>query len=883
MRFPRHRHVLFLAALALSAGLGAANKASIELAIKPIDPAESARISFHRQVKPILDARCRGCHSPENPSGNFDVTTVASLKKAGSKGVPGVIPGKPDESAIVQYIRGVKEPQMPRELPPLSEDELHVIRMWIKAGAVEDAPGTTVQAKVSEEPALTLAEAVSKPQDPAFLKALTEKLFTGDYDDMMILRRNLRVAQLPGPPAPPEVAVPVNNVIDQFIAAKWTEKGLPEAKRPPKLAGDAEFLRRVYLDVIGVIPTVEEAQRFLSDQSPDKRTKLIDELLARNEDYAAHWTPFWEEALGTGATAGVGGIANRGALSDWIFKSFAENRPYDIMVAELIDPKMPGYQESKQLNANGKLLESAYIRNATHTDTIQSAANVGQVFLGTGMKCASCHSHFTNPEWSQSRFLAFAGMFAEDDLELIRCEKKSGQFVEAAFPFEIPGAPSQVPEDLESRFQRAAQLLTDPMNPRFAKTIVNRLWKRYVGIGLFEPADDFRLDRPASHPELLEWLAWDFMKNGYDLKHTIRLILTSRTYQHAYDPELEDHFEISKASEPRYYRSPSLRRMTAEQVIDSMQVVAWQKLDPARRLYLDKTSTALTRALGRPASRSEISTSRPSDVAVVQSLELLNGQEFYSLLLTGEFLDGLAEEKNLNHIVEKLYWAVLSRPPSQQEIALGVQFLKASGMPRSEVMLDPIEKTWFSDELPAGAVAEGNQKGEPWPWIEGAAEPLLEGVSARKQNAAADQQVRHHLYAAHDPLQFKTRDKLFTYVYLDPANPPKELRMGWSRSGRASYSNVAYWAAAADPAATKQTYMGPLPEPGKWVRLEVPAAKVGMKPDTRGISGWSFGQTGGLVYWGKTGLLDMPLNPAAEPLGDMLWALAAGPQFQFIH
>ena len=201
------------------------------------------------------------------------------------------------------------------------------------------------------------------------------------------------------------------------------------------------------------------------------------------------------------------------------------------MVAELIDPTMPGHKKAGQSNANGKISTVAYIRNDTHVDTIQSAANTAQVFLGTGMKCASCHSHFENKEWPQARFLAFAGLFAPKDLELIRCEKHSGQYVPSRFAFDLPDAPTTVPAEEEARLHRLAQLLVDPTNPRFAQTVVNRLWKRYLGLGLFEPADDFRLERPASHPELLAWLADDLMRHGFDLKHTIRLILTSRTYQ----------------------------------------------------------------------------------------------------------------------------------------------------------------------------------------------------------------------------------------------------------------------------------------------------------------------------------------------------------------
>lgn len=258
------------------------------------------------------------------------------------------------------------------------------------------------------------------------------------------------------------------------------------------------------------------------------------------------------------------------------------------MVAELIDPLMPGYQKPIISEPNGKRVVTAFVQNETHNDTVLTAANTAQVFLGTGMKCASCHSHFLNKEWPQVRFMAFAGMFATNDIELIRCEKKSGQIIAARFPFELPGVPDNMPKNVDERLHRLTQLLVDPTNPRFAKTIVNRLWKRYIGIGLFAPIDDFRLDQPPSHPELLDWLADDFIRHGYDLKHTIRLILTSRTYQLRYDPELEDHFDVTKPTVARYYRSPSLRRLTAEELIDSIRVATSQSLEAKKRLYLKK-------------------------------------------------------------------------------------------------------------------------------------------------------------------------------------------------------------------------------------------------------------------------------------------------------
>jgi hypothetical protein len=166
------------------------------------------------------------------------------------------------------------------------------------------------------------------------------------------------------------------------------------------------------------------------------------------------------------------------------------------------------------------------------------------------------------------------------------------------------------------------------------------------------------------------------MQHGYDLKHTLRLILTSRTYQLKYDPALEDHFDIGKPSEPRYFRSPSLRRLTAEELLDSIQVAVTQKLTPSERLYAQTTSTDLTRAVGRPAARNEVSTGRPDDVAVVQALELLNGQEFHDRVYNAQILKE-------NPTLERLYWAVFSRPPTAAEVNAGQLFLRNNGGPEA--------------------------------------------------------------------------------------------------------------------------------------------------------------------------------------------------------
>ena len=648
----------------------------VEIKVRPIDAKAAAAVSYTRDVKPLLESYCSECHSSDEVKGGFDASTVESLMKGGKKAHPAIIPKQPDTSPLVQYLRGQREPQMPKGKVKLNEDELHLIRSWIAAGALDDTGKVAALAGTTKAASARLG---FNTNDPAAEAALNVLMFSADNKERLIAERTIRTAYLPKLPPPPQSKGAAFNVIDQFIAAKWEQAGLPEARKAPPVCSDTAFLRRIYLDVTGVIPSLAEAQKFLADTSPDKRVRLVDELLARNADSAANWVPFWEDALGSVNANLQGGIPTHGSYRKWIYQSFLENKPYDVMVAELIDPLMPGYQKPIVSEPNGHREVTGYIQNATHTQTIQSAANVAQTFLGTGMKCASCHNHFLNTEWPQARFLAFGGMFATNDLESIRCEQHSGKFIAAKFPFDLPDVPADVPKDYDQRLHRVAQLLVDPTNPRFAKTIVNRLWKRYIGIGLFAPEDDFRLDRPASHPELLDWLADDFIHHGYDLKHTIRLILTSRTYQLKYDPELEDHFDVAKPTVARYYRSPSLRKLTAEELIDSIRLATEQKLDPMKRLYLDNASTALTRALGKPASRNEISTSRSEDVAVVQSLELLNGEDFYQLIYNSSMLDKASQSKDLAQATEQLYWIALNRPASGKECRATEPLLATGG------------------------------------------------------------------------------------------------------------------------------------------------------------------------------------------------------------
>ncbi|MBY0307116.1 MAG: DUF1549 domain-containing protein, partial [Phycisphaerales bacterium] len=212
----------------------------------------------------------------------------------------------------------------------------------------------------------------------------------------LVARRTVRLALLPEPPQVPDLPEAGPNPIDRFLLAGLrADPDVPDASAWTD-CGDGVFLRRVYLDLIGVGPTLEESAGFLADAAPDKRSALVDELLGRNADYADHWTPFWEDALASNPAPSTGGMASHGNYTAFITRAFEENRPYDVFVAQLLDPSLPGFKKPEQGSDNGRPLRAHIVLNATPTDRLQTAANIGQVFMGTAMKCATCHNYFEN-------------------------------------------------------------------------------------------------------------------------------------------------------------------------------------------------------------------------------------------------------------------------------------------------------------------------------------------------------------------------------------------------------------------------------------------------------------------------------------------------------
>jgi hypothetical protein len=374
---------------------------------------------------------------------------------------------------------------------------------------------------------------------------------------------------------------------------------------------DALFIRRATLDIWGMVPSVEATKKFIADQDPAKRERLIDSLLSDNKKYAEHWISFWNDLLRN--DQGVNYAGTRKSITPWLLAALENNMPFNKMAFALLDPVNPSDPDGflTGVNWRGDI-------NASQTPFMQASQNSAQVFLGVNLKCASCHDSFIN-KYKLKQSYALAAMFAEtSDLELVRCDAKTGKHTGPEFLFpEVAIKPAS--DSLADRKKAAALSFTNPENGRFSRTLVNRYWQRLLGRGIVANVDD--MDAKPSNPDLLDWLASDFTQHNYDLKVLIRLIMTSRTYASPASPE-------------------NLRRLTAEQFADSLSEITgeWRVSQSGENAKYAREwelkSTPLTRAMGRPI-RDQVFTRREDAATTLQALELVNGDTLAIVLKRG--------------------------------------------------------------------------------------------------------------------------------------------------------------------------------------------------------------------------------------------------------
>jgi len=504
----------------------------------------------------------------------------------------------------------------------------------------------------------------------------------------------------------------------------WIKSGVPwpaapltpeqTALAPP--VDDAAFLRRAYLDTVGVPPTAGEVREFLADADPAKRTRLLDRLLA-DERWADHWMGYWQDVLAENPTLINQTLNNTGPFRWFLYDALRDDKPLDRLVTDLImlrgglhDGGSAGFGLAAQNDA--PMAAKAHI--------------VATAFLGVEMQCARCHDspyHSTK----QRDLYALAAMLSRKSVtvpktssvpaaffenkereSLIRVTLKPGEIIEPTWPFgELTGLTEKklsgdLLEDPQDSRERLAALITAPQNVRFAQVVVNRVWRRLMGAGIVESAHDWE-GRAASHPELLEWLAHEFTANDYSIKHVARLIMTSQAYGRAAVGR-----NLAAEPELRFFNAPEPRRLTAEQIVDSFFAssggaidVEVLTLDPDGRrpasnrntfgrpqrawMYVslsnerDRPSLTLPRAavvvevleaFGWSAARQTPRTDRETSVGVLQPGAVANST--LSLWLTraasGSPLADLAcEASDPGQLVDEIFLRFLSRLPTAEE------------------------------------------------------------------------------------------------------------------------------------------------------------------------------------------------------------------------
>lgn len=450
------------------------------------------------------------------------------------------------------------------------------------------------------------------------------------------------------------------------------------AVAPAEAVDDRTYARRVYQDVIGLPPTPEQTAGFVADKTADKRAALVDRLLADRHNYAVHWMTFWNDMLrndyrGTGYIDG-----GRQQITGWLYAALADNMPYDRFVRELCDPTPESAGFVKGIVWRG-------VVNASQVPEVQAAQNISQVFMGINLKCASCHDSFIN-QWKLADAYALAGVFAETPLEMHRCDSPIGEFAPLRFLYpELGKIDSQAPK--AERLKALAAMITGPENGRLTRTIVNRLWSRFLGHGLIEPVDD--MDLPPWSRDVLDYLAADLSDHGYDLQRTMRLMLTSQAYQRpslGAEEQTDDEF---------VFRGPVVRRLSAEQFVDAVAALTggWHTAMPKQ---IDKslqqrlrsaaggrtvraalvTADPLMVALGRP-NREQVVTARPAHATTLVALELTNGQTLAEQLTRGAQHWLRKPPASTRELVDRLYLQALGRSPATAEAPIAEELVGA--------------------------------------------------------------------------------------------------------------------------------------------------------------------------------------------------------------
>ena len=678
--------------------------AKVEVPVTVSDSGNTPAISFEKDVMPVLTrSGCNtgSCHGAARGKDGFRLS-LFGFDPAGDYhritreiGVRRINLAIPEESLFIKKATGAV-PHTGGKLFDTDSDYYATLQEWLQDGAPNDPadakPPAVESVAIYPEQAVIEGEgnkqrfvavatyADGTTRDVTRLAAFSSNnAGSADIDDVGVVTAGRRGesfvmarfdthtvgSQVLTLPADLEYTEPdevKGNYIDELVGEKLKQLRIV----PSGLCSDEEFLRRATIDITGLLPTEEQYQRFVNDPAEDKRAALIDQLLEQKE-FSEIWAMKFAQLLMIKSTNQVS-YKSAFLYSNWLTDKFARNEPLDEMVQEMLT------------STGGTFTEPATNFYEIERDTLKTAENVAQVFMGIRTQCAQCHNHPFD-RWTMDDYYGFAAFFsqigrknAEDYREKIVYNRFSGEVKHLVTNQNVPPKflGDEAPETKgKDRREVLAKWLTSKDNPYFAPSIANRVWAHFMGVGVVEPVDDIRVSNPPSNPELFETLGEKLVEYDFDFRALVRDICNSRAYQRSTEAN------ETNAHDNRNYARATVRRIGAESLLDCISQVT-ESPDKFRGLPLGaravqiadgSTSNYFLTSFGRSARDTVCECEATTEPSLSQALHLLNGASVHNKIVAGKTIDRWVEEEKLSpaEVIDRIYVRCLSRTPTQEE------------------------------------------------------------------------------------------------------------------------------------------------------------------------------------------------------------------------
>lgn len=692
-----------------------------------VDAAETCQVDFFRDVRPILSkAGCAAgaCHAAQHGKGGFKLSVFGFDPPTDYHEIVVASRGRRLHFTSPERSLFLRKPSMAEAHEgglrlPASSIEYQLLTHWIANGAPQstDDPPSVVSLSVTpnlrvgapglQQQLRVVAEYSDGLQRDVTALAIYDSIDPGiaTVDDLGLIQtvghgQTAVMVRFDGQAGVSTLVIPYReqaelpgwksvNYIDELAAKKFRDLGLEPS--PP--CDDATFIRRAFLDSIGALPDPKTIVDFIQDENPHKRAELVDRLLGLtgnpeldtfDDQYAAFWTLRWSDLIRNNSQS----LGEQGmwALHNWIRESFRRNQPYDEFARELITAQGSVYSSGP---AN-------FFRVNTNSSDLAEATS--QLFLGVRLDCAKCHQH-PFEKYSQEDYYGMAaffarvgfknseqfGLFGGERVVMVRDagDVSHPRTKQRLPPTPLDGQPADHPLD---RRITLAQWMTSPDNPFFAKAVVNRYVRYLLGSGLVEPVDDLRSTNPASNAELLDALAADFTASGFNLKHLLRTIMTSRLYGLSSQPTQEN------ANDQRFYSHYLVKRLAAEPLLDAIDHATGVPTKfpnlPLGTLAIDlpdaEYSDYFLTTFAKPRRVSLCECERSPDANLAQALHTLNGDTLAKKIAdpNGWVSQWLAAELPPDEVIQQLFLQALCRPPTPAELDYGRQLIEAAESPR---------------------------------------------------------------------------------------------------------------------------------------------------------------------------------------------------------